>query len=163
MPPETQAEVRSLRDSVQEYHSFVQAHAAREEKLLEATVKNVGDLTQEIQRGTTAQIEMAALLRARHEMDKEERAAKRASDEAAAVRQSSLDKAQIEQRGKVSAWLQTQWDKWGMVIVGATIITVAPGAAPYLMQYLGLSAQQVTVVQPAPVAVQPVPAGESTP
>jgi (p)ppGpp synthase/HD superfamily hydrolase len=149
---EVQVELRALREAVGAQHETLREHAAREEKMLEANVRNVDALTQEISKGTASQMRLADIAEEREKREQEDRAARR-----------KLELAQVEQRGKVGSWFQTQWDKWGMVIVGATIITVAPGAAPYLMQLVGLSAQQVTVVQAAPVAVQPVPAGESNP
>ena len=99
-------------------HGEVLAHAVR----LEQTQ---GALLDTINRGSTAQIEVAALLRARDERDREDRALRAASEAASA------------------GWWRGQWERWGPIAVIVILAVVAPQVLPVVLGAMGVPVQQV--------------------
>jgi len=155
--------IRTLEKRLDVQHQFLRDHAGREERALETIDKSLGELLAEARAQTQNNVRAADIAEARLEMEREREERRTAAEEAERERQADLTKAELEQRGKVGAWFQAQWEKYGIIAIAALVIAFAP----QLLPLLGLApTQQVTVVQAEPAEVSepaPEPAEESEP
>ena len=167
----TKLESHLARDAkMDEQHQFLRDHAKNEERALETIDKTLGELLMETRAQTQNSMRAADIQAARLAMDQAREQRRADAAEAERARQAELEKLELEQRGKVGAFLTQQWDKYGLIVIGVLTITFAPQLAPVLLQYLGIAQpQQVQVVAPqpdpivVPVPVHTAPAEESEP
>jgi hypothetical protein len=150
--------IKDLTRTLQDQHQFLRDHAKTEETVLNTIDKTLGELAHEMRANTQSSMRAADVAEARLAMEEKREERRAAAEEAERQRAAELEKVELEQRGKVGAFLQAQWEKYGMIVMGVLVISFAPQLAPVLLQYLGLATpQQVEVVHHSPVE-QPAPA-----